>query len=73
MTHVSTSIYQGLFKNIDFRSGAFGTKKLWAILDLFNVARTFHRPIPYPMHKKITKIPFNIYSLKVTKIYGDSV
>ena len=25
---VSTSIFQGLFKNIDFRSGAFGTKKV---------------------------------------------
>ena len=33
MTHVSTSIFQGLFKNIVFRSVALVIKKLWAILD----------------------------------------
>ena len=34
-THVSTCIFQGLFKNIVFRSVALVTKKLWAILDFF--------------------------------------
>ena len=33
VTHVSASIFQGLFNNIVFRSVAFVTKKLWAILD----------------------------------------
>ena len=31
MTHVSTSIFQGFFRNIRFRSVALVTKKLWAI------------------------------------------
>ena len=47
-THVSTSIFQGLFKNIVFRSVALVTICL-------------------------AKNPLNYYSLKVTKIYGDSV
>ena len=34
----SRCIFQGLFKNIVFRSVALVTKKLWAILDFF------HRP-----------------------------
>ena len=33
VTHVSTCNFQGLFNNIVFRSVAFVTKKLWAILD----------------------------------------
>ena len=39
MTHVSTFIFQGLFKNIVFRYVALVKQKLWAILDFF-----FHRP-----------------------------
>ena len=35
VTHVSTCIFQGLFKNIVFRSVALVIKKLWAILDFF--------------------------------------
>ena len=35
VTHVSTPIFQGLFKNIVFRSVALVIKKLWAILDFF--------------------------------------
>ena len=35
VTHVSTSIFQGLFKNKVFRSVALVTKKLWAILEFF--------------------------------------
>ena len=70
MTHVSTFIFQGLYKNIVFRSVALVTKKLWAILDFF-----FHRPnffppciLPYLLKKKknFTKNPLNYFSLKVT-------
>ena len=35
VTHISTYIFQGLFKNIVFRSVALVTKKLCAILDFF--------------------------------------
>ena len=35
--------------------------------------RTFYRPVPYPMQKKITKNPLNYYILKVEKFPGDSV
>ena len=52
MTHVSTPIFQGLFKNIVFRSVALVIKKLWAILDFFYTLQTFYRPVPYPMRKK---------------------
>ena len=41
MTHVSTSIFEGLFKNNVFRSVV--TKKIWAILDFFFKDRTFLR------------------------------
>jgi len=36
VTHVSTCIFQGLFKNIVFRSVALVTKKLWAIKFFFS-------------------------------------
>ena len=36
VTHVSTSFFHGLFKNIVCRSLPFVTKKLWAILDFFS-------------------------------------
>ena len=52
MTHVSTSICQGLFNNIVFRSVASVIKELWAILDFFFTLQTFYRPVPYPMRKK---------------------
>ena len=52
MTHVSTPFFQGLSKNIVFRSVALVIKKLWAILDFFNTLQTFYRPVPYPMRKK---------------------
>jgi len=39
--HVSTCIFQGLFKNIVFRSIALVTKKLWAILDFFSKTGLF--------------------------------
>ena len=48
--HVSTFIFQGLFKNIIFRSVALVTKNLWAILVFFYTDRTFFRPVPSRMH-----------------------
>jgi len=39
--HVSTSIFQGLFRNIFSRSVALVTNKLWAIIDFFFKDRTF--------------------------------
>jgi len=56
VTHVSTSIFQGLFKNIVFRSVALVTNKLWAILDFFLKDQTFSA-LSHPMHKK----NFNIF------------
>ena len=50
MTHVSTPIFQGLFKNIVFRSVALVIKKLWAIF--FYTLQTIYRPVPYPLRKK---------------------
>ena len=35
MTHVSTPIFQGLFKNIVFQSVALVIKKLWTFKDFF--------------------------------------
>ena len=57
MTHVSTAIFQGLFKNIVFRSVAFVIKKLWAILDFFCTLQTFYRPVPN-LTKKFFKLLF---------------
>ena len=75
MTHVSTPIFQGLLKNIVFRSVALVIKKLRAILDFFYTLRTFYRPVPNPMHekKKLQKKPLNYYFWKVKKFHGDSV
>ena len=62
MTHVSTSIFQGLFKNIVFRSVALVLKKLWAILDFF-----LHTPdFLLPMY-------FKLLFIKSKKFHGDSV
>ena len=44
LTHVSTCIFQGLFKNMVFSSVALVTKKLWTILDIL-----FHRPDFFPL------------------------
>jgi len=41
VTHVSISIFHGLYKNIVLRYVALVTKKLWAILDFFSKDRTF--------------------------------
>ena len=47
MTHVSTPIFQGLSKNIVFRSVA-----LWAILDFFLQTPDFLPPSTLPYAKK---------------------
>ena len=53
LTHVSTSIFQGLFKKKVFISVALVIKKLWAIYEfVLHALRTFYRPVPYPIHKK---------------------
>ena len=67
--------FQGLLKNIVFRSVALVTEKLWAILDFFFTDRTFFRPVSYPINLEkyvLTKNPLNYYLLKVTKFHGDS-
>ena len=58
VTHVSRCIFQGLFKNIVFRSVAFVTKKLWAILDVFLTQTLFYFLLVYPMHIKNFKLLF---------------
>jgi len=69
VTHVSTCNFQGLFKNIVFRSVALVTKKFWANFRFF-----FHRPNFFPpstLPYKLKKIFFikksiNYYSLNFT-------
>ena len=74
MTHVSKTIFQGLFKNIVFRSVALVRKLLWAILDFFTHSGLFNPlPVPYHMHKIFFLNPLNYYLLQVKKIHGDSV
>ena len=48
VTHVSTSIFQGLFKNKVFRSVALVIKKVWAILDSFLHTPDFLPPCTLP-------------------------
>ena len=69
--------FSGLFKNIVFRSVALVTKKLWTILDFFHRPDFFSVLWLYPTLsiKKIfvNKIYFKLFSLKVTKFYGDII
>ena len=70
-THVSTCIFQGLFKNIVFRSVALVTKKLWAILDFFFTDWTFLSPctLPYKLKKIFFyKKSFKLLFIKTHKI-----
>ena len=48
MTHVSAPIFQGLFKNIVFRSVALVIKNLWAILVFFLHTPGFLPPFTLP-------------------------
>jgi len=48
------------FQKYIFRSVALFTKKLWAILDFFFTDRTFFRPVPYPVNKKIKILTKNL-------------
>ena len=73
VTHVSTSIFQGLFKNIVFRSVALVIKKLWAILDFFFTnSRLFSALYPTLCVKnykqKITKKSFKLHFMKSQKL-----
>ena len=70
--HVSTCIFQNLFKNIVFRSVALVRKNLWAILFFF-LGPDFFPPctLPNKLKKKIIKNPLNYYSLKVTQFHYD--
>ena len=52
VTNVSTFIFQGLFKNIVFRSVALVIKKLLAILDFFLHTPDFLPPCTLPYAKK---------------------
>ena len=59
VTHVSTSIFQGLPKNVVFRSVALVTKKLWGILDFFSHRSDFLPSCLYPtlcIKKNLQKI-----------------
>ena len=67
MTHVSTCIFHGLFKNIVFRSVVLVIKKLCAILDFF-YTHSFYRPVPYPMNKKKLQKSFKILFIESKKI-----
>ena len=56
VTHVSTPIFQGLFKNIVFRSVALVIEKLWAILDFFfTISRLFTALYPTLCKKRKKK------------------
>ena len=63
MTHISTCIFQGLFKNLVYRSVDLATKKIWAMFPMG----------PLNLKKIVSKNPSNYYLLKVGKFHGDSV
>ena len=46
------AFFKGFLKNIDFRSVALVTKKLWAILDFFSQTGLFFRPVPYHLNSR---------------------
>ena len=69
-THVSTSIFKWLLKNVIFKSVALVLKKLWAML-YFSFTQTRLFNVLYP--SLCIKNPFHYYSLKVIKFHGDSV
>jgi len=62
VTHVSTCIFIGLFKNIVFRSVALYTKKAIGYFRFFSQTGLFFRPVPYPVNKKLfTNTNFTIH------------
>ncbi len=63
-----TFIFQGLFKNLNFRSVALVTKKVMGYFRFSLHRPDFHSPVPYPMHKKITKKSFKFLMIKTQKI-----
>ena len=70
LTHVSTSIVQGLFKNIVFRSVALVIKKLWAFLGFCLHRPDFTDMYPTLCIKKFK--PFNFLFIKSQKLHGYS-
>ncbi len=68
VTHVSTCIFQGLFKNIVFRSVALVTKNLWAILVFFTQTGLFTALYPAVCIKKILQRIFKLLFIKSHKI-----
>ena len=69
LTHVSISIFQGLFRNIVFRYVALVT-----ILNSFYQRPEFPRCTQpnNALKNFFTKNPLNYFSLKVTKFHDDS-
>ena len=61
MTHVTTSIFQGLFKTIVFGSIAFYTDRT-ALYPTLSIKKMF-----------FTKNPLKFYSFKITTFHSDSV
>ena len=73
VTHVSISIFQGLFKNIVFRSVTL-VKKSYGLFFFFTQTGLFTTLLHFPMHKKnFTKNLLNFYLLKAKNFHGDSV
>ena len=68
VTHVSTLIFQGLFKNIVFRSVDSVTKS-YELFKIFLHTPVFYRPASYLMHKKkFTKKSFTFLFMKSHRI-----
>ena len=73
VTHVSTSIFQGLFKHIVFRSVALVIKKSWAILNFFTPPGLFTALYPtLCIKRKLQKNPLNVY-LSSQQIFSFSI
>ena len=61
------AFFQGIFKNIVFRSTSLG---------FFSQIGLSFRPVSYPINKKnifLNKKSFKLLFIKVTKFHGDSV
>ena len=61
------------FQKYSFRYVALVIKKLWDILDFFTHSGLFTALYPTLCIKKLQKIPFNYFLLKVKIFHGDSV
>ena len=63
------------FLKYSFQICSFIRKKVMGYFRFFYTDRTFYRPVPYSMHKKmfLSKNHLNFHSLKVTTFHSDSV